>query len=68
MSDSFILNGKEITYSTASTIGQLLCEKEINPSHVVIEVNRAILDRDLFDTTPIQTGDVIEVLRFVGGG
>ena len=68
MSASFILNGKEITYSTASTIGQLLREKEINPSHVVVEVNRAILDRDLFDTTPIQTGDVIEVLRFVGGG
>jgi thiamine biosynthesis protein ThiS len=50
------------------TIGDLLREKGVNPKRVAVELNRRILPRENFDSTAIHEGDVIEVVRFVGGG
>ena len=68
MEISFTLNGREFTTATAETIGQLLQEKSIDPTHVVIEVNRNIVPREHFDNTSLHSGDSVEILRFVGGG
>jgi sulfur carrier protein len=68
MAATIMLNGKSVSPDAALTIGQLLGEHAIDPSHVVVEVNRALVSRENFDLFPIRDGDVIEVLRFVGGG
>ena len=35
---------------------------------VVVELNRAIVNADEFESTVLTNGDVLEILQFVGGG
>lgn len=41
---------------------------ELNPSLVVVEKNRAILDRNRYGEEPVESGDSFELVHFVGGG
>ena len=68
METTIILNGREISVKDAATIGELLEIHRIDPSHVVVEVNRKIIERDNYNGCKIRDGDRIEILRFVGGG
>ena len=64
------MNGEELLLNEEDvTISQLLKIKEVKmPQMVTVEYNGDILDRDLFDTTFIQSNDSIEFLYFMGGG
>lgn len=68
MSISITLNGKTISTPDSSTIHDLLTSLEINPLHVVVEVNGTIIQREQFGSTAIKKDDLVEILRFVGGG
>ena len=41
---------------------------DFNPEHLVVERNYEIIPKEQFASVTIQDEDVIEVLRFVGGG
>ena len=45
-----------------------LKENGFNPEHLVVERNYEIIPKEQFASVTIQDEDVIEVLRFVGGG
>lgn len=62
------LNGKTETIERSMTIHDLLEEKSLKPETVVVEVNLEIIDRARFGETEIRDKDVVEILRFVGGG
>ncbi len=62
------VSGVDHQISEGTTIGDLLREKGVQATKVVVELNRQIVARDKLDSTPIHGGDVIEVVRFVGGG
>ena len=47
---------------------EYLKEKGFNPEHLVVERNYEIIPKEQFASVTIQDEDVIEVLRFVGGG
>jgi len=50
-------------------MAELLGTLRIDPRLVVIEHNRTILrDRDKFATQSLASGDVVEIVHFVGGG
>jgi len=68
MTTSIMLNGKPFSAEPGITITALLHEKSISPAHVVVEVNGAIIAPDTFDTCIMRDHDVVEILRFVGGG
>ena len=52
-----------------ATLGDLLRALGLDPRMIVVERNRAILrDRDAYDAVPLQPGDVLELVHFVGGG
>ena len=68
MNITFHLNGKPVQATVGDTIAALLERQGIDPSHVVVEINRNIVDRESFAATKINRDDAIEVLRFVGGG
>ncbi len=68
MGTTITLNGKTVEWQAGGTIGRLLSEHSIDPLHVVVEVNRRIVRREEFDSYEIRDGDIIEILRFVGGG
>jgi sulfur carrier protein len=61
------LNGDP--YETeAATVTALLERLDIDPRRVAVERNFVVVKRDAYGSTPIETGDQIEIVNFVGGG
>jgi thiamine biosynthesis protein ThiS len=63
-----MVNGKEMQFEGPLSIGGLLENLGVSAKGVVVERNLAILERDRFGVEPVQDGDSIEIIRFVGGG
>lgn len=65
------VNGKEtiIVENPERTIDSLLEELDVSQRlYVTVELNGEILDRPAYETTPVNEGDAIEFLYFMGGG
>mgnify|MGYP006296664307 CR=1 FL=1 len=62
------INGEQREVSESLSVTELLVELDLNPSLVVVELNREILDRSRYEETRIREGDVLELVHFVGGG
>ena len=61
------LNGDP--YDTdAATIATLLERLDIDPRRVAVERNFVVVKREAYGATPVETGDQIEIVNFVGGG
>ena len=52
----------------AATIAALLEQLDIDPRRVAVERNFIVVKRDVYGATPVETGDQIEIVNFVGGG
>ena len=61
------INGEEKEIAGKNLL-EYLKEAGFEPERVVVERNLDIIPKDELGNTIIQDGDVIEVLRFVGGG
>ena len=61
------INGEEKALAGQNLLAYLQ-EAGFEPERVVVERNLDIIPKDEFGNTIIQDEDVIEVLRFVGGG
>jgi thiamine biosynthesis protein ThiS len=62
------LNGKQRKVDPGLTVERLLEELGLNPALVVVERNRQILDRSRYAEVEVDSGDVLELVHFVGGG
>ena len=63
-----IVNGERRSVALGTTVGQLLAELKVASERIVVEVNMKILKRAEHAGTLLHEGDVIELVRFVGGG
>lgn len=63
-----VVNGDERAVPQGLTVADLLAELSLKPGAVVVERNREILARDALPSTPLEDGDRIELVHFVGGG
>jgi len=61
------ING-ETRETCAATIAELLGEVGVDPARVAVEVDREIVIREAFETTPLREAANIELVRFVSGG
>ncbi len=61
------INGQDRQVS-ATTVLDLLTELGLHPQGTVVERNREIVDREAFRDTRLAAGDVLELVRLVGGG
>ena len=61
------ING-EMKEIAGKNVLEYLKENGFNPEHLVVERNFEIMPKEKFASVTIQDEDVIEVLRFVGGG
>ena len=61
------INGEEKEIAGKNLL-EYLKEAGFEPERVVVERNLDIIPKDELGNTTIQDEDVIEVLRFVGGG
>jgi sulfur carrier protein len=65
---NIILNGKEFVLERPVTVRGLVKLRGITSPSVVVERNRAIVNREDWDSVMIAEGDTVEVLSLVGGG
>jgi thiamine biosynthesis protein ThiS len=49
-------------------LAELVRELALAPQRIAVEVNKRIVRRDEWEKTPINEGDRIEIVHFVGGG
>ena len=62
------LNGEEVNLETSLSLNQLIDIYDMNRETVVVEVNGSLPEKNEYDTIYAKEGDVIELIRFVGGG
>ena len=64
---SITVNG-EPRRSKAATIAALVREIGLKPEKVAVEHNGEIAPRSTLEEVPLNDGDVLEIVHFVGGG
>ena len=62
------VNGRDVELETPTPLLAYLDELGVNPKAVAVEYNGVIIDRDSFATTVLTAGDIVEIVRMVGGG
>ncbi len=62
------INGESRVVSLAESLGALIEQLGMKSDRVAIELNREIVPREQWAVTPLQDGDRLEIVHFVGGG
>ena len=62
------MNGKSRTLERALSLSEYLEQLGINPQIVAVEHNGEIIRRERYAETRLNAGDVLEIVRMVGGG
>lgn len=65
---SVVVNGETKEVEKGGSVSDLLAGFGLHPRLVVVEHNRAILERDRFAEVEVRAGDALELVHFVGGG
>jgi sulfur carrier protein len=63
-----IVNGEPHEMSDGLTVAGLISQLSLNGRRIAVEVNREILDRELYAAHALTNGDEVEIVHFVGGG
>ncbi|HEX6494531.1 MAG TPA: sulfur carrier protein ThiS [Acidobacteriaceae bacterium] len=66
-----VLNGqpREVSIEPqAATVDALIRALGMKADRIAVERNGEIVRRDMWATTPVESGDRFEVVHFVGGG
>ena len=61
------VNGDPRDLPDGATLTHLLGELNLTPDKVAVEVNRRLVRTDRYDA-PLNDGDAVEIVTFVGGG
>lgn len=62
------LNGERRSFPPRTTLLDVVHSLNLEPERVAIELNRAIVRRELWSGAIITDGAEIEIVQFVGGG
>lgn len=65
---NIILNGKPYVIENSNNLLNILKTLDINPQNLIAEVNGKIVTAKEFENKIINENDVIELVKFVGGG
>ena len=63
-----VINGEKRSVASPLTVSKLLAEIGVNPDTIVAELNGTILEKAHYGKSALEDGDVLELIRFVGGG
>ncbi len=62
------MNGERREVPAGLTLAALLELLELPADRVAVELNREVVKRSAWGSTPIQEGDQLEIVQMVGGG
>jgi thiamine biosynthesis protein ThiS len=62
------VNGDPLRLAAPATVASLLEHMQLQGDRVAVERNRAIVSRGQWESTALESGDVLEIVHFVGGG
>jgi sulfur carrier protein len=62
------LNGKKITIKQKVYLSNLLDRYKLDKKKIAIELNGAIIPKQLYEKKLLKNNDIIEVVHFIGGG
>jgi thiamine biosynthesis protein ThiS len=65
---TLVINGETRAVYSVSNVRELLERLEVAGSRVAVELNRKIIRRVDWESTPVANLDRIEIVQFVGGG
>ena len=63
-----IVNGEANRLASGSTLLDLIEHLQLTPQRIAIEHNLEIVTKARWAETPLQDGDKLEIVHFVGGG
>jgi len=63
-----MINGEERPIRENVSLQELVAEFGLKPETTIVEKNGRIIEKADFASERIYVGDVIEIVRFVGGG
>ena len=64
-----IIAGESKEVKDGVTVSELIeLEQVETPEYVSVSVNEEFISREVFETTALKDGDVVEFLYFMGGG
>jgi thiamine biosynthesis protein ThiS len=63
-----LLNGENREFADGTTIDELLDAENIRRDYMAVERNQKVVRKHDFATTVLFEGDVIEIVKLVGGG
>ena len=63
-----VVNGDPRQVPEGLNVLRLLEHLEVDPSRVAVELNRSIVHKGEWTTTPVAEGANVEIVWFVGGG
>ncbi len=62
------INGEQRDLADGLTLAALIEHLGMKPDRVAVELNLEIVPRTQWQATPLNDGDKLEVVHFVGGG
>ena len=62
------INGKRVELEAATPLLDYIERLGVDPRAVAVEHNGDIIERDQYASTVLREGDVVEIVRMVGGG
>lgn len=62
------VNGEPRDVVPGTTARQLVASLGVKPEMMAVQINERILPREEMNTTILSDGDVVELIRIVGGG
>jgi sulfur carrier protein len=63
-----IINGENREVEDVSSVADLLAQFKLEHKILVVELNRDIVERTDYESSPLREGDRLEIVHFVGGG
>jgi sulfur carrier protein len=63
-----ILSGEQVELGSPLSLNELIDRYDMKRETVVVEINGELPDKSDYDNIRTSEGDVIELIRFVGGG
>lgn len=63
-----VINGIKTENAAGKSIADYLAESGYDSKRVAVELNGEILPKSKYGSTPLNNGDCVEIVSFVGGG